>query len=155
MTWGNGEVEHQWEVARMYVCVCVCGYVSLQQEHNIWNQWAVWWLLLRSPWWEVNSPLSLFSALRSPLLTTAHLPTPTMPARLALMQPHDRVLLAADRWAFIWNHSLRQERARERPCCVEVVPQWGGRGWGRKEEDGVWLCSSHLFLLEDSKAQDQ
>lgn len=68
------------------------------------------------------------------LLPTVHLPAPTMPALPAPMQHHDWVLLAADRWAFTWNHSLRQEKRCERLCCVEVVP---GRGAAWKERKGL------------------
>ena len=49
------------------------------------------------------------------------------------MQDHDWVLLAADRWAFTWNRSLRQERSCERLCCVEVVLGTGRRGMEDEE----------------------
>lgn len=92
-----------------------------------------------------RSPFCLSSAL---LLSTPHCPPlrSTMPALLTLMQHHDRVLLAVDRWAFTWNYSLRQERPCERLCCVEAVPGSGtawrerkGWEWGR---GGLLLTSS-------------
>ncbi len=105
----------------MYVCVCVRVWICVPTA-GIQHLEPVSSLVAAAKVTVVGGQLPSQPVLSPPLLT-AHLPTPTMPALLALMQPHDRVLLAANRWAFTWNHSLRQERACERLCCVEVVPQ--------------------------------
>ena len=150
----------------MVVCECVCyptaGIQHLEPLSRLVAATRVTAVGGQFPPLPVLSPSPL-------LLPTVHLLPPPTPALLALMQLHDWVLLAVDRWAFTWNHSLRQERPCERPCCVEVVPV---RGTARRERKGLeggrrglnvsllpplvkrpegylwlfWLMESHTFI---------
>lgn len=84
------------------------------------------------------------------LLSTVHLIAPPVSVLLTVIWHHDRVLLAADRWAFTWNHSLRQERPCERLCCVEEVQGRGtacreGKRAGRRTTRSACLLLTSLY----------
>lgn len=104
--------------------------VTLRRACNIWNVWAVWWLVLRAPQREVNLlPRLSSSVLLCPLLkyllslmaASCSLWTRELSHRIILLGRKGSV-----KGSVVWKWSLGEE--------------WH-EGWGRvgKEEEAIWL----------------
>lgn len=109
-----------------------------RSTYNIWNQWAVLWLLPGSPQWEVPSLLPPAPAVLTPFPLFASLYNPLLPqSKLSPSRAAPWPSLVSCRQTGIHMEPLSDTgKPRERGCSVEVILRRAAAWRGRKGQEG-------------------